>query len=438
MGTFGTSRLSRRGFLTGLTALGATAACAGPGTVRQNNTINTAGPDLPPVGSDPVSADLSFAHWRSEDKEVLTKLIKAFQRENPDASITQNIAPSNDYQSTALQRIRSGDVGDVFTSFPGAQFAQISSAGLFTDLSPQLFTDRYDPEFTRPGKSANGDQLGLPYQLVFNMPVTNVDAFDKVNVTENPKDWDGFLDLCDKLKSANYVPLAWPGGEAGNAGHLFNSMVMNNAPSDDMCTAIEQGRYRCTDDWFLQTLRQYQQLRPYFQDNAVGTQVEPCQQLFAEQRAAMLATGSFHITALRELKARFPMELIAPITVAKDKARHTGVANATFFLAVNSASQSQDAAARFIEFLSRPDIASQYANETAQHVTISEAKYTDPDLRATAHWLSAENAFAPRFQFQNLDLRNAVENACIEVVAGKKPEQAAEHAQRIVDQIRGR
>lgn len=431
-----TSTMGRRGFLAAVGALAA--GCAGPGTVRNNTSNDTAGPELWPVGKQPVQGELSFAHWRAEDKTVLNTLITEFRRENPDISITQDIAPSNDYQSTALQRIRSGEVGDVFASFPGAQFAQINSAGLFTDLSPQVFTDRYDPPLVRPGKSANGDQLGLPYQLVYNMPVSNLDVFDQVGVTGNPQDWDGFLNLCDRLKSAGYVPLAWPGGEPGNAGHFFNSMVMNNAPTDDMCTGIEQGRYRCTDDWFLRTLRQYQQLRPFFQDNSVGTQVEPCQQMFAEGRAAMLATGSFHITAVRELGARFPIELLAPITVDKGKARHIGVANATFFLAVNSASDSQIAAARFIEFLSRPEIASRYANKTVQHVTISDAEYTDPDLQATEHWLTERNAFAPRYQFEDLDLRTAVENACIQVVAGTKPEQAAEHAQGIVDQIRDR
>lgn len=431
------STVSRRGFLA---ALGIVAAgCAGPGTVRGGTGGNTAGPDLPPVGDGPVRGELSFAHWRAEDKRVFEKLFERFRQENPDCVIIQDIAPSNDYQTTALQRIRGGEVGDVFTSFPGAQFHQISSAGLFTDLSPQLFVDRYEPDLIRIGKSANGDQLGLPYQLVFNMPVSNLDIFDQVGVEANPTDWDGFLNLCDRLKSAGYVPLAWPGGEPGNAGHFFNAMVMNNAPSDDMCAGIEQGRYRCTDDWFLRTLRQYRQLRPYFQSEPAGTQVEPCQQMFADGRAAMLATGSFHMIAVRELGARFPMGLLAPITVDdRDRARHVGVANATFFLSVNAASQQREAAARFVEFLSRRDIAGRYANETVQHVTVSDVEYTDRDLLATKDWLSARNIFAPRYQFQDLDLRTAVEDACIQVVSGKQPEQAAEEAQQIVDQIRGR
>lgn len=434
------SPIGRRRFLAVAGALAATATgCAGPGTVRGGgNPSGNAGPELKPVGPGKVSGSLSFAHWRAEDKTAFDTLIARFRARHPGTSITQDIAPSNDYQTTALQRIRSGDVGDVFTSFPGAQFTQLRDAGVFTDLSPQLFTDNYRPHFIRAGKNAAGDQLGLPYQLVFNMPVYNADAFDKAGISERPPDWDSFLDACDKLKSRGLTPIAWPAGEAGNAGHFFNCMVMNNAPTDDMCTGLEQGRYACTDDWFLRTLRQYRQLRPFFQPNATGTQVEPCQQLFANGKAGMLATGSFHITAVRELGARFPMELLSPITVPRDQARHIGVSNATFYLAVNAASDSQEAAAKFIEFLSSPEVATKYANDTVQHLTIAEAEYHNPDLKATEHWLYEDTALAPRYQFLKLDLRDAVENACIEAAAGKPPEQAAEEAQQIVDQIRGR
>ena len=99
--------------------------------------------------------------------------------------------------------------------------------------------------------------------------------------------------LCESLRGAGVAPIAWPGGEPANAGQLLNAMVMNNAPFDDMFARIEAGTARVTDDWFLTTLRQYAQLAPYFQDGALGAASEPCQQLFAQGGAAMLATSAF-------------------------------------------------------------------------------------------------------------------------------------------------
>ncbi len=429
MSTFDQIPLSRRRVLQAFGAGGVgllAAACAGPGG-------SSAAKSAAPVKSGEVKGSISFAHWRAEDKAVFDKIIASFTGEHAGTSVRQDISPSNDYQSSALQRIRGGSVGDVFTAFRGAQFVDMAKAGIYADLSNQSWTSNFDSQLVAAGKS-DGKQLGFPYQVVFNMPISNTDLLSKAGASENPKDWDSFLALCDKLKGMGLVPIAWPGGDPGNAGQLFNSMVMNNAPSDDMCAKIESGDYKCTDDWFIKTLKQYVQLRPYFQPNATGTQVEPTQQIFATGKAAMLATGSYHIAAVRALGAKFPMDLIAPITTTADKAKYEGIYNATFILGVNAASKNQPTAAAFLEYLSKPEVAAVYANGTAQNVTVKGVDYTDPDLKAISPWLEKKTLLAPRFQFNDLDIRSAVEGSCIKVVGGQAPEKAAADAQHIVDQ----
>jgi raffinose/stachyose/melibiose transport system substrate-binding protein len=150
----------------------------------------------------------------------------------------------------------------------------------------------------------------------------------------------------------------------------------------------------------------------------------------------MLATGSFHFAAVRKLGATFAMDLIAPITVPKDQVKYVGIHNATFILGVNAASKHQQEGLKFVEYLSDPEVASVYANATGQHLTVTGIEYSNRDLKATAPWLDRKTLLAPRFLFEDLDLRAAVENACTQVVGGTAPEQAAEAAQRIVDQRR--
>ena len=427
------SALSRRRLLqlAGLAATGsALAACAGPG-----------GEDSPaPAGGSqfdgPVEGELSFAHWRAEDKSVFDQIIADFVKKNPKVTVRQDISPSNDYQSTALQKIRGGSVGDAFTAFRGAQFTDIAKAGIFSDLSGQAdLTGRYQTNLISAGAS-DGKQLGLPYQLVFNMPVTNTDLLAKNGYAELPADWDGFLAMCDALKGKGITPIAWPGGDAGNAGQLLNAMVMNNAPSDDAFAKIESGEYKATDDWFLTTLKQYAQLRPYFQSGAKGTGAEAAQQLFVSQKAALLATGSYMVGAIRKLGATFPLGLYAPITTTADKAKYEGIFNATFILGVNAKSSKRGAALAWLKHLSDPAVAATYANGTVQHVTVKDVDYTNADLKAFEPWLTKKTLLAPRFQFNNLDVRGAVENATVQVVGGTAPEQAAEAAQRVIDQKR--
>jgi raffinose/stachyose/melibiose transport system substrate-binding protein len=436
------STISRRRILHGLGAVGlggALSACVGP-TITSRGSGTAAGGAaaqvLPAVKASPATGKVSFAHWRAEDKAVFDTLIATFVKANPQATVVQDISPSNDYQSTALQKIKGGTIGTAFVAFRGAQFVNMNKAGLYAGLGAQPFVDGYYAELIKAGQATSRAQMGLPYQLVFNMPIFNEDAFEAAGVSSAPTDWDGFLSLCDKLKSKGLTPIAWPGGEPANSGQLINSMVMNNMPTDTAFADIEAGTRKVTDDWFLATLKQYQQLAPYFEANSTGTSSEPLQQLFASGKAGMLATGSFHIGAVRKLGAKFPVGLIAPITVSADKAKYEGIYNATFILGVNTAGSGQDAALKWLQFLSDPVNAGVYANGTSQHVTVKNVDYTNADLKHNAPWLAKKTLLAPRFQFNNLDIRAAVEAACVAVVGGTSPDQAAEKAQAVVDQKR--
>lgn len=426
----------RRRFLSAL-GIGAAglglAACAGPGSGKKDapTVTNTAAPSA--VGTGPATGSLSFAHWRAEDKDTFATIIDGFVKANPGVSIRQDIAPSADYQATELQRIKQGSVGDVFAAFRGSQFTSIDAAGLYVPLTSQGFVKNYTADMLQVGQSG-GVQKGLPYQMVFPMPLYNKDLFDKTGISEIPGDWDSFLAMCEKFKGAGISAMAWPGADTGNAGQLFNSMIMNAAPGDDMCAKIQAGTYKCTDDWFVGMLKQYQQLIPYMQPGAAGTQPQPCQQLFATGKAAMLATGAYDISSVRKLNATFAMDVLSPITVAKDKVKYTGTYNATFILGVSSISKSQQAALKFVEYLSTPQVATQYANGTSQMVPIEGVTYSNKDIDAISHWTKEKILLAPRYQFTNLDVQHAVEGSCIKVVGGASPEQAAEEAQRIVDQ----
>ena len=423
-----TTPINRRMLLAmmGVGGASALAACSGPGSTGGGDAER---PDIDGA----IEGDVSFAHWRAEDQAAFDDLITTFVDQNPDVTVTQDITPSNNYQTQALNRLQSSAVGDVFPTFRGAQFTQFVEAGVYTDLSDTDVVGQYQSGLIEAGQS-DGAQLGLPYQVVLSMPVGNLDILSDVGYEDAPTDWDGFLDMCDKVKSKGIVPLAWPGADIGNAGQLYNSMIMNLQPEDDASAQIEAGTMKCTDDWFVEMLRRYAELRPYFQDNAAGTSPEPIQQMFAAGDAAVLVTGSYHIAAIRQLGAEFPVDLYPPITADSDP-KYTGTYNATFILGINAASEVQPAATEFLRFLSDPENAQAYADATVQHVTVTGVEYQNPDLKAISPWLDKEDMhLAARFQFDDLDIRNAVEESCIKVVAGSEPEAAAEEAQAVIDQ----
>lgn len=416
-------------------AITALSACAGPGSgTRGGKTGSDKETKLDPSKA---SGEISFAHWRGEDKEAFAAIIDELKKKYPDVDVRQDISPSNDYQSNALAQIRQGSIGDLFASFRGAQLTSMKEAGLLVDLTATKIADKYEESLIAEGL-VSGKTMALPYQLVYNQPITNEEILETVGMTDLPQDWDAFLALMEAIKAKGKVPIAWPGGEMGNAGQLFNAMIMNLAPAEDMCTKIETGELKCTDDWFVEMLRRYEQLKTYFQDNATGTAVEPAEQMFASGDAALLATGSYHVAAVRELGAKFPIGMLAPITTAPGKAKYVGVHNATFALGVNTVSKNPNTAFALLELLSDPKMAGMYGDQTAQFVTVKGVQYENKDLSHLSEWVDKDTILAPRFQFNNLDIRNAAEGACIAVVGGKTPEEAAQEAQTIIDQQIGK
>jgi raffinose/stachyose/melibiose transport system substrate-binding protein len=429
--------LTRRHILQLFGAAGATVlltSCAGPGTTAGGGPASTGGPTPPATGT--PKGTVSFAHWRGEDQAAFDELIKRFQKEYPDVTVKQDISASNDYARQALQRVRNGSSGDALTSFRGSQFASFVDADVLTDLSDTDATKEFNSELIQAGV-VDGKQLAIPYQTVLLMPLANLDLFDKAGADAAPADWDAFLDACDKLKSSGVTPISWPGGDQGNAAQLLNSIVLYDQPSDDAFAAVQAGDLKVTDDWFLAVLEKYRQLAPFFQENFTGTSYESSQQLFASGQAGMLATGSYSIATVRSLGGAFDLDMIFPNPAPKGKGTWEGVYNATFMLGVNAASKVQPAALAWIDFLGRKEEAEYYANTTAQFVTVAGVEYENPDLAKTGVFLEKNLALAPRYQFTNLDMANAVFAACTNVASGMDPAQAAEQAQQIIDQQQG-
>ncbi|GAE06826.1 hypothetical protein JCM10914_3010 [Paenibacillus sp. JCM 10914] len=345
--------------------------------------------------------------------------------------------PSDQYQATAQAKLVDGSVGDVFTAFPGAQFEAIAKAGLFLDLSGESFVSAYTPSLIEAGQK-DGKQYAIPYQLVYNMPIYNVTIFDELGI-EIPQDWDQFLAAMETLKQAGYIPIAFPGADIG-PGQLMNTMVMNNAPDEEIFGKLEAGETKLTEEWWVKTLTQFKELndKGYFQKDAVGTKTDAANALFIQEKAAILGTGSFQLAGNKAGNPNLVQGLLAPITVAADEAVFEGIHTTTYMLAINSKSKHPEEAKLFLQYLSRAEVAAEYANGTGQNVTVDGVEYTSDELKAVSEWTSKKTRFQPRFKINNAEVQKAITSSIQAVLGGIEPSQAAADAQAIVDQQIGR
>ncbi|SFM15514.1 ABC transporter substrate-binding protein [Salibacterium qingdaonense] len=411
------------------------AACAADSSQEESDSG-----DSNSSGSEDSSAEnqdtteISFIHWRGEDEEVFDDIIGQFEEENPGISVQMNTYPSEQYQSNAQQMLRDGSTGDVFTSFPGTQFETINNAGFFTDLSDEEFVNNFAETSLEVGQS-EGSQLAVPYQMVFNMPVYNKGMFEELGI-EVPTSWSEYQAMAETLKENDITPIAFPGADIG-PNQMMNSMMMNNAKNEDIFAQLESGEETLTNDWWINTLEDFQHFNEngYLQEDALGTNQDSAMQMVADEEAAMLATGSYHMASLKELNSDLELGFLPPITVSEEEVEYEGIHTATFMLAVNKNSEKKEEAKAFIEFLSQPDIASQYANETGQHLTVNDVDYESESLQNTSHWIDEKDTrFQPRYLIKEAAVEDAVLGSIENVLGGTSPEEAADEAQQVVEE----
>ena len=219
----------------------------------------------------------------------------------------------------------------------------------------------------------------------------------------------------------------------------MNSMMMNNAPDEDVFAKLQNGEESLTNEWWVKTLEDFKLLadKGYIQDDALGTNQDSAMAMVANEEAAMLATGSYHMNSLLDLNPDLELDLLAPITVEESEATYEGINTATFMLAVNSNSEKKDQAKAFIDYLSQPEVASKYANETGQHLTVNDVEYESEALQNTSYWIDERNTrFQPRFLITNAQIEDAVLSSIENVLGGEDPMAAAEAAQQIVEENR--
>ena len=384
-------------------------------------------------GGEDSGETITFLHWRGEDTKVFDEIIKKFEAENEGVTVEQSALPSDAYTAQAQPTILSGEGADVFATMPGSQIQRLSGTDVYADLSGEEFVSRFDPEFIEAG-SAGGKQLVFPYQLVFNIPVYNAGLLEENGIDpEGLDDWDSFLAACDTLKGAGVAPIAFAGNTS--ASQFINPMMMNNQPDEEIWPKVEAGEAKVTDEWFVKTLSQIKELqdRGCFQQDALGSSQEGASALFAQEKAAMLALGSYQMAAVREQNPEIEQGLLAPITVPASEKVFDGIYTSTFMLGVNKKSKNVEASTAFVEFLTRPEIASEYANGTGQLLTLKDVTYETEELQTQLPWREKEVRFQPRFTITKDPINQGLITSVEDVLSGVPPEEAAQKLQGVVD-----
>ncbi|MCL2164060.1 MAG: extracellular solute-binding protein [Oscillospiraceae bacterium] len=354
-----------------------TAAQQDATTAAQTEPPATAAQTEPPA----TITDLSFFHWKGEERDTWAKIIEMFENENPNIRVHMEILPEDQYYTTLQARVMAGEGLDVFMVNPGSRFATFLRADAFMDLTGQPFLDELSPVYLSSGQ-ANGKQYIIPLSKSFVGFFYNKTVFSDLGLTV-PETWDDFLAVCEAIKQSGMDVVSTGMADSFTSTWPWIESLVQYTDDLDLYPKLARGDMKFTDEVFYNTLAPLQEMatKGYWQSNASGTKYDTSITLFATGRAAMHNNGTWAIGAIRQANPDLDFSIFVPPFPNGQHVAGVAPAQAP---CVFSKTKNVDESLKFMSYIFSKDIMEIYGNETGQEVTNVNSVLTDSQMMEMA------------------------------------------------------
>ena len=315
----------------------------------------------------PESVTLKLATWDNTSNNVVTDAVAAFEAANPNIKVEIIDIPSADYTTKLSVMLNGGSDVDAFYIKDGDTAKSLVEKGQLADLSSYITTDGIDLAAYNglaENFSFDGKQYALPARTDFYVMYYNKDIFDAAGVAYPTNDWtwDEFEETAKKLTSGEGANKIY-----GAAFHTWQACIQNWGVQDGKHTIMD---YDTGYDFF----------QPYY-EMAVRMQDEGTIQdygtlktgnihysgPFAQGTVGMMPMGTWFMSVMIQKVKDGESNVnwgIATLPHAEGVEAGYTVGSMTP-LAINAASDKQDAAWELVKFITGEEGAASYAKNGA-------------------------------------------------------------------------
>ena len=305
---------------------------------------------------------ITYLNHTGEEKTIAYEdsLIEQFQEENPDITVEVQRMSMDDYTRTIQTKIASGDAPDVFM-IEQSNLEKYASNGFMLDLSGTAIVDHYDGNMLTWDDVPYGAPLGVnSYVVTYNKAI-----FEEVGI-ETPKTLTELYAACDAIKEAGYVPFA--------AGYQDSWVLMADTQSD-YATSIcrkdlealkkleaRENTFSDSEEW-RGVFERLGKRVSYDQGDEFGVDWNTACTMLANNEAAMIVSGDWTSNNIADMGENVELGAF-PLPVSDDEAENVIVyPGAGQSYAISADSEHQDAAIKFVEFMTSPEAGAKYVED---------------------------------------------------------------------------
>lgn len=298
---------------------------------------------------------IEFFCVKEEVQSIFQEIINDFEAENPDIHVELTYA--SDGETVLLTRIASNEVPDTMSLYPAEMtYRQLLDEGYIMDLTDCDFESNVEQSMLDLA-SYNGAQISLPYTLSLYGIHYNKTLFNELGI-EVPTTMDELIEVCKTLKEAGYDAFALP--FANNANQIAERLISafdSNSYVDFQ--AVADGEKDIHDVASLTALADFiKAIKPYSSADAMGMNNDSAHADFVNKKAAMRLQGSWYLSTFEEANADFEIGLFgipSPVT-----GKTIIPVNIDTGFSISATTKYPDACMKWIEYLSRTEVAQKY------------------------------------------------------------------------------
>ncbi|MDL2237313.1 extracellular solute-binding protein [Christensenellaceae bacterium OttesenSCG-928-K19] len=378
---------------------------------------------------------INFITWRAEDADVLKEMVAMFEEQNPGIKVNLEITSSDmtEYYTILKSRLVSGEGADIFHCHPGAYLDQLVEAGYCKDLTDTGLGELYDEEFYDIGV-INNKLYGLVQTYNSFAVFYNTKLFDELGL-QKPSSYADVLAAAQASTDAGYMPIAAGFAEAWTTGMVYEQLMANYSPDDDMVfKKLEDGEYKLSEEPYLSVLNDIAQMNTdgLFQKNAMGTKYDASLSLFARGEATMLITGTWSVGGLKDMDESLEFGLFSLPGV---NAEAVGIVSPSQLICVNDKSSATDAAMKFAEFLSSVEAETFYSNNTKQAPTVKGVEVDVAELAEVSKLMEGKTAVLSDTYIKDPVMVSIMDEVAAKILGGQDVQSAAAEGQAQIDAL---
>ena len=407
-------------------------------------------------GSDDGQVTLTFWSWLPTTDQS-DEMIEKFEEENPDIKIDYTRTEQDDFFEKLQVAMASGTGPDLFGMTTGAmmdQYAKFSAD--MKEVADQYWEgweEDIDQNSVAQCTTEDGKVAGMP---LLNAGMTTVmynkTLMDECGIDKVPTTYEELKDAAAKAKEHGYVCIA-----AGAADDWVNSdwfVQTSNEFEDGAVYEAEAGDRPWTDQCFVDTMQAWKNLFTdgIFEEGALGVATYPDarDQYFFARKSLFLMTGSWHLGPTSpsnseiqgtEIGNKGDVIGMAPFPAMSDNGEMLGSSGVDVMICLNKDCKQQEAAMKFIEYLSNGDGQQYWVNYLQGAPVSNNIEYTgevDGELQQQSideinEYVKDAAENGRERKLSNSEIEKAIQVAMQNVASGGDPAEELATVQQVAD-----